>query len=70
MWERAAGEIAGSTERDIEDVFTERSADIPLGRFGAPEEVANAVLFLCSDLASYMVGASMVLDGGLGTAVY
>lgn len=36
----------------------------PLGRFGKPEEVANAVLFLASDEASFITGAQLTIDGG------
>lgn len=36
----------------------------PLGRFGKPMEVAEAVLWMCSDRASFMTGQSIVLDGG------
>jgi NAD(P)-dependent dehydrogenase (short-subunit alcohol dehydrogenase family) len=36
----------------------------PLGRFGRPSEVAEAVVWMCSDRASFMTGQSMVLDGG------
>jgi NAD(P)-dependent dehydrogenase (short-subunit alcohol dehydrogenase family) len=36
----------------------------PLGRLGTPEDVANAVLFLASDLASWITGSALVVDGG------
>jgi 3-oxoacyl-[acyl-carrier protein] reductase len=70
MWERAAGEIAESSDQDIEDVFAERSRDIPVGRFGTAEEIADVVLFLCSDLAGYVSGAAIDVDGGLGSGLH
>jgi 3-oxoacyl-[acyl-carrier protein] reductase len=42
--------------------FVER---IPLGRFGAPEEVAELALFLASDAASYMTGQVVGINGGM-----
>jgi NAD(P)-dependent dehydrogenase (short-subunit alcohol dehydrogenase family) len=36
----------------------------PIGRFGRPAEIAEAVVWMCSDRASFMTGQSLVLDGG------
>ncbi|WP_372617271.1 SDR family NAD(P)-dependent oxidoreductase [Falsiroseomonas sp.] len=38
---------------------------IPAGRTGTPEDVAGAILFLCSDLAAYVTGTTIAVDGGL-----
>ena len=42
------------------------TAAVPLGRMGTPEDVAEIVTFLASDLSSYVTGAEIVVDGGLG----
>ena len=39
-------------------------ANSPIGRFAQPEEIAGAVLFLCSDFASFTAGQTLVIDGG------
>lgn len=44
--------------------FLQGAADVPLGRIGTPEEVAQAVLFLVSDAAAFITGTSLIVDGG------
>src|SRR4030095_2222459 len=39
-------------------------AEEPVGRMGRPEEIAAAVLWMCSDAAAFMIGHAMVMDGG------
>ena len=48
-----------------EKAITSRERAIPLKRLGRPEEVANAVLFLASDEASFITGTELIVDGGL-----
>lgn len=47
-----------------EDIRSQRLADVPLGRFGEPDEVAKVALFLASDLSSYVTGVTIEIAGG------
>jgi NAD(P)-dependent dehydrogenase (short-subunit alcohol dehydrogenase family) len=47
-----------------DEVLTQRQAKIPLKRYAAPEDIANLVVFLASDKASYITGAIVPMDGG------
>lgn len=50
---------------DPESMALEKRQRNPMGRYGAPEEIARLALFLGSDLASYVNGACYIIDGGL-----
>ena len=55
---------AAKAGRDVEDIYADMGKEIPLGRVGFAEEVANVIVFLGSDAASYVTGTSINLDGG------
>ncbi len=63
----APGFIETSMTDRIPEEFKQKLLDsIPLGRVGGVEEAANAALFLCSPLASYITGVVLQVDGGMG----
>ncbi|MGC8866180.1 MAG: 3-oxoacyl-ACP reductase FabG [Bacteroidales bacterium] len=62
----APGFIATEMVRKMpEDVLKSMEAKVPLGRLGQPEEIAAAYLFLASDEAAYINGATLSVDGGI-----
>jgi NAD(P)-dependent dehydrogenase (short-subunit alcohol dehydrogenase family) len=62
----AEARLSGTT---ADDVLKQANARMPLGRVATPEEIANAVLFLCSPRASYISGAILSMDGALSPMV-
>ena len=58
------GYFEGSDPVTIEEATKESSAYTPMGRFGRPEEIAQAVLFLASDDSSFVTGHLLLVDGG------
>jgi NAD(P)-dependent dehydrogenase (short-subunit alcohol dehydrogenase family) len=52
------------TEEVVKTRLDEVMAKVPMNRMGVPDEIAEAVVWMCSDKASFMTGASQVVDGG------
>jgi 3-oxoacyl-[acyl-carrier protein] reductase len=68
---RANVVVPGYVKTRLTDVLPEEATgamleNTPLGRLGDPEDVASAVRFLCSEEASFITGAVVLVDGGLG----
>jgi NAD(P)-dependent dehydrogenase (short-subunit alcohol dehydrogenase family) len=56
--------VDSSTTGLMGPMMKQRSANIPLGRLGTPEDIANAVLFLCAPASAYVTGQTLIVDGG------
>ena len=59
-------ERIGMTRAEVDTMQEAMSGQIPMGRFGRPDEIAAAALFLASDASSYITGIELPVSGGLG----
>jgi 3-oxoacyl-[acyl-carrier protein] reductase len=66
---RIATDRVVGTAGSLEAAQEEARQTIPAGRLGTPEELAAAVVFLCSERASYITGTSLLVDGGSSRSV-
>lgn len=64
---RVAQTVGGQFSSDPEEVRRKRARQVPLGRMGTADDIAEAALFLASDAARYVTGTSLIVDGGLTT---
>ena len=65
LWIGRAEKLARERGVTPEDIVHEFSEEIPMKRFGQPEEIAAMVVFLASHKASYVTGQSILVDGGI-----
>lgn len=68
QWERRF-EAARDHYADIDAFYRDRSQQVPLRRFGLPQEVGDLVAFLASDRAAYITGTAINIDGGTSAVV-
>lgn len=65
-WVKIAKELTADSDRTHQDYMDDIANDMaPIKRFASPEEVANFFVFLCSPRASYCVGSTYYIDGGM-----
>ncbi len=60
-----ADQVAASGGRTRDEVLESIAAGVPIGRLGSAEEIANVIVFLCSEAASNVTGAAWSVDGGV-----
>ena len=53
------------SRRTVPELIEDLAAQVPLKRWGAPEDIADVALFLASDAARYLTGETLAVDGGM-----
>ncbi len=66
LWRRRAEQMAQQDGTTPEAILARFAHEIPLGRFGTAEEIADVAAFLCSPRSGYILGQSIAVDGGIG----
>jgi meso-butanediol dehydrogenase / (S,S)-butanediol dehydrogenase / diacetyl reductase len=64
MTEKEFGQFGEMLGMDVDKFFAKISSELPLKRFGQPQEISGLCVYLASDEASFMTGASLVIDAG------
>ena len=70
MVEHSAGLAASYAKGDVNEMWSERDAQVPMGHMGDAWDVANAALFLASDESRYVTGIELVVDGGITLQIW
>ena len=68
-WDTLVQQRSKMTGETIDQIMAASAAKVPVGRIGQPEDIANMVVFLCSERASYVNGALIEVDGGTTRAL-
>jgi NAD(P)-dependent dehydrogenase (short-subunit alcohol dehydrogenase family) len=69
-WDRLIAQQAEAQGQPVEALRAEVARKQPLGRIGQPEDIADVVVFLASERAGFLTGASITVDGGASRGVY
>jgi NAD(P)-dependent dehydrogenase (short-subunit alcohol dehydrogenase family) len=66
-WKNTAAKLTAGTDQTPDDYLDQvvKDLDVPIKRFASPEELAHFIVFLCSPRASYSVGSTYYVDGGM-----
>jgi len=68
-WNTLVRQRARMTGETVEQIMAASAARVPVGRIGLPEDIANMVVFLCSERAGFVNGALIEVDGGASRAL-
>ena len=67
---QVAQDLSARTGKSLDEAMKQMLQDVPMGRYGTPEDVGNLVAFLASEKAGYINGTMLAIDGGLIRSVF